>query len=256
MKRKTFNSQIHILTFSYLLLSIPTALAAALVNLPWTTTSVLSRSLTFLSRPPDFSPVCVDVAQHSQWSNGTQKSGSFDASDCGTALTSLKQSVGNYTNLRYDYYSKELFPDDSPPDGWGLPYGAESGKPPNFWLKFISGKTEEGLLKFPLGSCVAIVRMTRDFSDDAFPWYGGYFLTSGASGIEIDEWSRLLLLLDGLLLVCLAELKLPGWVADANNNIIVAFWNKGSIMDQRYGIHAQLVPQHSLNISDLDTSFI
>ena len=82
--------------------------------------------------------------------------------------------------------------------------------------------------------------MTRDFASDALPISNGRFApTQKASPTQISSWLFIIRAFQSLLSVCVRGDGLPGWSMDTKN-IVVAFWQRGSAMNEAYGIHATL----------------
>lgn len=82
--------------------------------------------------------------------------------------------------------------------------------------------------------------MARDFGPEALPVEDRYFPTAGASPVQRDMWSAILKAADELYTACVMDNEQAGW-AIVNANIIVAFWGRGSVVNQRYGIRAKEV---------------
>ena len=96
--------------------------------------------------------------------------------------------------------------------------------------------------------CALVVRMTRDFADDALPLArGGYARTDRAQPTQLNSWLFLLRSIESLLSVCVRGRGLPGWSMDTRN-IVVAFWPRPSVMNVKYGIRAETT-QANMNTS-------
>ncbi len=98
------------------------------------------------------------------------------------------------------------------------------------------------------GSCSVVIRMARDFGEDALPMEGrAYFPSAGSVPVQTDTWSALLRSLGVLYNACLLNGESAGWHV-LDNDIIVAFWSRRSVMNQRYGIRGRTVLE-PLNLS-------
>jgi len=96
------------------------------------------------------------------------------------------------------------------------------------------------LLNLDAGTCSVVIRMARDFGPEALPIDGSthYFPTTGSSPVQRNTWSEILGSLDALYGACVRDGERAGW-ATVGSNIIVAYWARSSIMNQRYGIRAR-----------------
>ena len=81
-----------------------------------------------------------------------------------------------------------------------------------------------------------MVRMTRDFANDALPVSSGRFAPTGkAKAAQTNSWLFITRAFENLLSVCVRGQELPGWSMDTKN-IVVAFWPRWSPVDAKYGI--------------------
>ncbi|KAL9128764.1 MAG: hypothetical protein Q9217_002613 [Psora testacea] len=161
-------------------------------------------------------PQCVDTGVNPDWGS---LSGSVKAGDCVEALAQLQRKVGPDVQSRRVFYSNKTFHGQGPggKSGWALPDG---------------GQNEPGR-----GSCTAVVRILRDFADDSLPFAPpstGYLPASGLP-LATRTWAEVYALVNGVLDTCVRKQEKPGW-AVLGEDIVVAFWPRGSFIDQAYGL--------------------
>ena len=108
---------------------------------------------------------------------------------------------------------------------------------------------DSGQLTNPcIGQCSLVVRMTRDFAGDALPISGNRFApTNRALSTQQNSWLFLIRSLEALFSACVQGRGLPGWAMDTQN-IVVAFWPRTSVMNEKYGIR-RLSRQVGMNAS-------
>lgn len=111
-----------------------------------------------------------------------------------------------------------------------------------------NGQNIKQLMGLCTGNCALVVRMTRDFAGDALPISGNHFApTSRALSTQQNSWLFILRSLETLLSVCVHDSELPGWSMDTQN-IVVAFWPRSSVMNEKYGIRV-ISAQADMNAS-------
>ena len=77
--------------------------------------------------------------------------------------------------------------------------------------------------------------MTKDFGNDVLPTdNGGFFPATTSTVHQMDTWRTIWGKIVGLLHECVRENELPGWALETRN-IVIGFWMKGSVMDNKYG---------------------
>ena len=80
--------------------------------------------------------------------------------------------------------------------------------------------------------------MTEDFYGNALPTEAGsYFPTDRAARVQMDTWYSISGVITDLFDTCVEGRGLPGWASVAGN-IIVGFWPRSSLANQRYGLDA------------------
>ena len=108
--------------------------------------------------------------------------------------------------------------------------------------------TEDSLLKIHTDNCALVIRMTRDFANDALPISLSRFApTRQAQPVQQNSWLFILRAIENLLSVCVHGSGLPGWSMDTRN-IVVALWPRVSVMNEKYGIRV-VSPQPDMNVS-------
>ena len=88
------------------------------------------------------------------------------------------------------------------------------------------------------GSCTVVIRVRRDYANDVLPFApptAGYLPTSGLP-LQTDTWARVYGMANGVLDTCVRREKTPGWGV-IGEDIVVAFWPRGSFIDQAYGLY-------------------
>ena len=179
-------------------------------------------------------PVCVNNTQHQIWGLALQQ---FDYSTCRNSLGLMTSRLDGNIYTSYDFFSRRVYPSGTfPPgdEGWPLAQGAGSGS-----SKAVSRRLRRdrmSSLMVRTGNCAVVIRMTRDFASQALPISGDRFApTSQAKAVQRSSWLFLVRSLEYLLSVCVRDNGLPGWAMDTKN-IVVAFWPRTSVMNEKYGI--------------------
>ena len=81
--------------------------------------------------------------------------------------------------------------------------------------------------------------MTEDFNNNALPTESGsFFRTDSAARIHMDSWYEISVVIRDLFDSCVEGRGMPGW-ANVAGNVIVAFWPRSSLTNQRYGLNAR-----------------
>ena len=190
-----------------------------------------------LDGPPDVT-VCVNDAQYPTWRGSAPDR--FDIKACQDAVNLVISLVEGKLYLSYDFYSRQVYPSGLAASGfeaWPLAQGASSSKSKTVPAGLSNDRRLP--LKTYTGGCALVVRMTRDFANDALPLSSSRFAhTSRAKATQTDSWLIIMRAVENLLSVCVRGEGLPGWSMDTKN-IVVAFWPRFSPVDVKYGIRAE-----------------
>ena len=103
--------------------------------------------------------------------------------------------------------------------------------------------------------CVFVVRMAKDFGRDALPTRSGEYHPPRRGPIQtLTTWYHILRVADILYRRCILEppVNEAGW-AMVSEGIVVAFWPRVSVINERFGLNIQLAIE-SPNVTDVLSS--
>lgn len=82
--------------------------------------------------------------------------------------------------------------------------------------------------------------MVRDYTPDALPMANGrYYPTARSPKTQLDTWYHILRTVQPLYAGCMydPDTDSSGW-ATVSGGIVVSFWPRDSLMNERYGVYA------------------
>ena len=224
--------------------------------LPQPVETEVSSNATLTAPTKPIPPQCVDARIYPEWS--TRTSVQLDAPTCLDAFAQLQRKVGPAPERGAEkvFWSKKIFrrEEKCPISGVkvSLPDGAQNRKLPSPLpykdFPLIRGRPAKGEVSIAInkGICTVLVRMRSDFDLFSLPFghqppsrHAPSYYPAGpgvALAYQEDTWTNVFHAMNDLLNGC-ARQGMPGW-ATAGNDIVVAIWPRGTVMDQRFGLVA------------------